>query len=373
MTKRIEGTMRMIVIGADTHKDTHTAVAVADGTGQLVDELTAPARKAGYAQHLDWARGLGPERVWAVEDCRHVSGGLERFLVASGERVIRVPPKLMGKSRKGSRERGKSDPIDAANVARAALQEGIETLPAAYLDEEAMEIKLLLDHRENLVRSRTDDQRRLRWHLHQLFPELEIPAGALDRMVWLEKVAGKLSRASQGARVRVARELLRSIRSQVRRAAGLEREIATLVKAKAPELLALPGCGSLSAAKILAETAGAERFASDAKLARLAGIAPIPASSGRRDRHRLDRGGNRQLNCALHRIAVTQGRVHPPARAYLARKQAEGKSRMEALRCLKRHLARRVWQLLPQSEIDRSMPTVDSQRDVLSPQIAVAA
>jgi transposase len=310
MTKRTEGTMRMIVIGADTHKDTHTAVAVADGTGQLVGQLTAPARKAGFAQHFDWARGLDPERVWAIEDCRHVSGGLERFLVASGERVVRVPPKL---------------------------------------------------------------QRRLRWHLHQLFPELEIPAGAQDRTVWLDRIAGKLSRAPQGARVRVARELLRSIRSQVRRAGELEHEIAALVKAKAPGLLALPGCESLSAAKILAETAGAERFASDAKLARLAGIAPIPASSGRRDRHRLERGGNRQLNCALHRIAVTQGRVHPPARAYLARKQAEGKSRMEALRCLKRHLARRVWQLLPQSEIDMSMSTVDSQRDALTPQIAVAA
>ena len=202
MAKQMEGTMQMIVIGADTHKDTHTAVAVADGTGQLVDELTAAARKAGFAQHLDWARGLDPDRVWAIEDCRHVSGGLERFLIASGERVVRVPPKLMGKSRKGSRERGKSDPIDAANVARAALQEGVENLPAAYLDEEAMEIKLLLDHRENLVRARTDDQRRLRWHLHQLFPELEIPAGALDRVVWLERIAGKLSRAPQGPQCR---------------------------------------------------------------------------------------------------------------------------------------------------------------------------
>lgn len=365
--------MQMIVIGADTHKDTHTAVAVAAGSGQISGELTAPARKRGFAQHLDWARGLDPERVWAIEDCRHVSGGFERFLVAAGERVVRVPPKLMGQSRKGSRQRGKSDPIDAVNVARAALQEGVEGLPAAHLDEESMEIKLLLDHRENLVRARASDQRRLRWHLHQLFCELEIPAGALDRMVWLDRIAGRLSRAPQSARVRVARELLRSIRAQVRRANELQREIKALVEAKAPNLLALPGCGVLSAAKILAETAGVERFSSDAKLARLAGVAPIPASSGRRDRHRLDRGGNRQLNCALHRIAVSQGRVHPPAREFLARKQAEGKSRMEALRCLKRHLARRVWRLLSQSEIDKSMTTVDSQRGPLSPQIAVAA
>lgn len=336
----------MIVIGTDTHKDTHTAVAVDAGTGQLASELTAPARWRGFVGLLDWGRALDEERAWAIEDCRHVSGGLERFLVAAGEQVLRVPPKLMGESRKGSRERGKSDAIDATNVARAALREGIENLPCAFLDEQAMEIKLLLDHREDLVAVRTQDQQRLRWHLHELFPDLEIPAGALDRLIWLERVAGKLSRAEQSARVRIARELVRSIRAQTKRAAELEREIVVLVEAKAPELLAIPGCGSLTAAKILAETTGVERFDSDAKLARLAGVAPIPASSGRRDRHRLDRGGNRQLNCALHRIAVTQGRTHEPARAYLDKKKAEGKSRMEALRCLKRQLARVVWRAL---------------------------
>ncbi len=338
----------MIVVGADTHKDTHTAVAVDGGTGQLLDELTAPARRAGFLAHLDWGRRLAGEQelVWAIEDCRHVSGGLERFLVASGERVIRVPPKLMGTSRRGSRERGKSDPIDATNVARAALQEGVENLPSAYLDAEAMEIKLLADHRENLVRSRADDQRRLRWHLHEIDPGIEIPAAALDRIVWLERIGRRLARSEQEPRVRIARELLRSIRASVKRTSGLEREIAALVEAKAPALLEITGCGPLTAAKIVAETNGVESFASDAKLARLAGVAPIPASSGRKDRHRLDRGGNRQLNCALHRIAVTQGRIDERARAYLERKQAEGKSRMEALRCLKRQLARRVWQAL---------------------------
>jgi transposase len=186
-------------------------------------------------------------------------------------------------------------------------------------------------------------------------------------------VARKLSRAGQGTRVAIARELVREIRRRTRRAAELEREIGALVKAQAPELLGLQGCGALTAAKLIAETAGAERLASDAKFARLAGVAPIPASSGKRVRHRLDRGGNRQLNCALHRIAVTQGRIHPPAREFLSKKQAEGKSRMEALRCLKRHLARRVWKLLVDSERERSMTTVDTQRGELAPQIAVAA
>jgi transposase len=139
---------------------------------------------------------------------------------------------------------------------------------------------------------------------------------------------------------------VRAIRDRARRICELEVELTALVRVQVPELLALPGCGTLTAAKLVAETAGVGRFASDARLARLAGVAPIPASSGRRHRHRLDRGGNRQLNCALHRIAVTQGRVYPPAREFLDRKQADGKSRMEALRCLKRHLARAVWQAL---------------------------
>jgi len=336
----------MIVIGTDTHKDTHTAVAVLAGSGEIASDLTVAARKRGFSELVDWGRALDDDRTWAIEDCRHVSGSLERFLVASGERVVRIAPKLMGESRRGSREPGKSDRIDATQVARAALREGIEHLPGAHLDAGALEVKLLLDHREDLVRSRSEDQQRLRWHLHDLWPELEIPAGALDRVVWLDKVARKLSRAERSARVRISRELVRAIRERTRRASELEREIATQVDEQASELLDLPGCGPLTAAKIVAETAGVERFSSDAKLARLAGVAPIPASSGRRDRHRLDRGGNRQLNCALHRIAVTQGRVHEPARQFLERKQAQGKTRREALRCLKRHLARAVWQAL---------------------------
>jgi transposase len=126
----------------------------------------------------------------------------------------------------------------------------------------------------------------------------------------------------------------------------LERELAALTSALAPRLLAERGCGALTAAKLIGEIAGADRFATDAKLARTAGSAPIPASSGQTHRHRLDRGGNRQLNSALHRLAITKGRLDPETIAYLTRKQAEGKTRREAIRCLKRHLARRVWHLL---------------------------
>lgn len=343
----------MILIGADVHKHTHTLAAINSPNGELLDEKTAAASKTGFTLLVDWAKGLGdPERVWALEDCRHLTGPLERYLIAAGERVIRIPPNLTARERGQERTRGKSDPIDARAIARAALREGIDTLPAAHLDQDSMEIKLLLDHREDLTKACSQDQQRLRWHLHDLWPELKIPPGALDRAIWLQRIARKLSRAGHSARVRISRELVRSLKAQTRRTRELQREITTLVEAKAPQLLELVGCGALTAAKILAETAGAERFSSDAKLARLAGVAPIPASSGKHNRHRLDRGGNRQLNRALHVIAVVQGRTHQPARAYLARKETEGKTRREALRALKRHLARTVWHALQQAAQD---------------------
>jgi transposase len=333
----------MIVIGSDPHKRSYTCSAVVAGTGELRSSETVQATGAGHERLLVWARGMDPERVWAIEDCRHVSGKLERFLLGRGERVVRVPPKLMAGRRRGVRQAGKSDPIDALAVARAALEEGLDTLPVAQLEGPAREVKLLLDHREDLIAERTRAQSRLRWLLHDRWPELELPAGCLDRLVWLERLAGRLARSSQDADVRVMRAQVRRIRELTREAGALERELLLLVRGLQPRLLELPGVGTLTAAKLIAEIAAIERFRNPAKLARLAGIAPIPASSGNRTRVRLHRGGNRQLNAAFHRIAVTQIRVHPPARDYIARRLREGKTKREALRCLKRHLVRTIY------------------------------
>jgi transposase len=344
----------VIVIGIDPHKQTHTAAAVDASVGELRGERTVQARRVGHEQLLEWARGYGEERLWALEDCRHVSVSLERFLLASGERVVRVPPKLMASARRSARQRGKSDAIDALAVARAWLRE--PSLPVARLEGPEREIRLLLDHRDDLVCERTRAQQRLRWHLHELVPELELPPGCLDRRVWLQRLGRGLARREQTAQVRIARELIRRIAELTRRANELERELASLVRAQAPALLALPGCGPLTAAKLVGETAGVDRFGGEAQLAMHAGAAPIPASSGNQRRHRLNRSGNRQLNCALHRIAVTQGQHHPPARAYLARKEAEGKSRKEALRCLKRHLARTVYRTLTTPKEQKMKP-----------------
>jgi transposase len=326
----------MIVVGVDVHKRSLTAVAV-DEVGRPVAEQTV-----GEGQVLlDWAASLSEERLWALEDCRQLTRQLERTLQVAGERLVRVPPKLIAPSRRAGRVRGKSDAIDALAVARAALREPRLDHPRPG-EERLRELKLLVDHRDDLVDERRRAQQRLRWHLHELDPTLAIPAAALDRAVWLDRLTRRLARQEQTVLVRIARELVGRCRSLSRMILALDRELQARIEKTAPALLGLPGCGALSAAKLLGEIGPIERFQTDAQLARHAGVAPLEASSGTHQRHRLDRGGNRQLNCALHRIAITQARVHPPARAYLERKQSEGKSRREALRCLKRQLARTV-------------------------------
>jgi len=186
----------------------------------------------------------------------------------------------------------------------------------------------------------------LLWHLHDLWPELAIPGCSLLYKKWATRISRRLACTEQTARVRIARDELSHMRELSRTINALEAEIAQLVAKVAPQLLAEPGFGPLTAGKLIGEIAGAHRFSSDAKLARASGIAPIPVSSGNTDRHRLDRGGNRQINAAIHRVAVTRARCHPETRAYLDRKRKEGKTTKEAIRCLKRHLARRIWHLL---------------------------
>src|SRR3954454_5464767 len=167
----------MMVLGVDTHKRTHALAAVDARVGVLAGERSITADQPGHVQALRWARGLDEERVWAIEDCRHVSRRLELALIAAGERVIRVAPRLMGQSRRGERQPGKSDQIDALAIARAVVKDGVERFPAAYLDRAAMEIRLLSDHRKDLVAERTRAQNRLRCHLLELCPELERSLG----------------------------------------------------------------------------------------------------------------------------------------------------------------------------------------------------
>ena len=250
----------MIVLGADTHKRSHTIAAVSAATGELVGEKTVQVGARGFASLLVWARGLGGERVWALEDCRHVAGSFERFLIARGERVVRVATKLMAGARRSGRERGKSDRIDALAVARAALREGLDELPVARLDGPELDLRLLVDHRERLVGQRVGLNNTLQWHLHDLWPELVLPGGALFSAKWSARIARRLARAEQTMRVRIARDELRRLRELTHTIKALEAEIAQLVAQVAPQLLTEPGFGPLTAAKLIGEIAGAARF-----------------------------------------------------------------------------------------------------------------
>jgi transposase len=337
----------MIVIGADTHKQTHTLVALDEATGRHLGEITVSSRPEGALDALTWAARVGDdERVGAIEDVRHVSGRLERELIRHGQAVIRVPPRLMAGARPAGRLRGKSDPIDAAAVALAAIRAGLDTLPVARLEGVDLELRRLLDCREDLVQERTREINRLRWALHDMHCPIEVPARAMDLLGWSTKLMAWTVRQSS-VQGRIAHDTLLRVRALTRDINAYERELDALARRHAGVPIDnVVGCGPLTAAKIIGETAGIDRFRSEGCYARSAGTEPVPVSSGRTHRHRLDRGGNRQLNLAFHRIAIYQARVCPEARAFVERKQAEGKTRREAWRCLKRHITRRVYTLL---------------------------
>ena len=335
--------MSMVVLGIDAHKRTHTVVAVDEAGRQVGVKVTQSTSTAAHLELVRWAGRFGAQRRWAVEDCRHLSRRLEADLLAAGEQIVRVPPKLMARARDSARTYGKSDPIDALAVARAALRE--PGLPAARLDGPERELRLLADHREDLVAERTRAVNRLRWHLHELDPGWDPPPRALSRRKHIAAAAARLA-GMDGMVAKIAADLTARIAALSADIRDLERQISARVRVLAPALLALDGVGELTAAKIVAETAGVTRFRSKDAYARHNGTAPLPVWSGNRTRHRLSRTGNRQLNCALHRIAVTQKRCHPAARAYLARRAASGDPPAQALRALKRRLSDIIYRAL---------------------------
>jgi transposase len=330
----------MVVLGIDAHKRTHTAVAV-DEQGKRLGSKTVPATSAGNLELVRWADQFG-EHTFAVEDCRHLSRRLERDLLAAGETLVRVHPKLMAGVRRSAREQGKSDPIDATSVARAAQRE--DNLPTASLDGPERDLRLLVDHREDLVNERTRSQNRLHWHLHELDPTLELTPGSLDRYKVLDQLA-EVCATHEGLVAEIAGELVERVRALTIRVKELEKRIDGLVKHLAPALLDLHGCGALSAAKIIGETAGARRFSDRGRFARFNGTAPIPVWSSNNVRVRLNRGGNRQVNAALHRIAVTQLRGGP-GKEYIERRMAMGNTKAEAIRALRRKISDEVYRRL---------------------------
>jgi transposase len=259
----------MVVVGADVHKRTHTFVAV-DGVGKKLAEKVVSATCSGHHQALRWARErFGAEVVWAIEDCRHLSARLERDLLTAGQKVVRVPSKLMAQTRASARTRGKSDPIDALAVARAFLRE--PDLPVASHDEVSRELKLLVDRREHLVGQRTSTINRLLWRVHELDPE----HAPKPRSLHLAKHRTLLSQwlaTQHGLVAELARDELADITRLSQMIDALAKRIGERVRRVAPALLALPGCAELTAAKLVGEAAGVSRFKSEAAFAGLVKI-----------------------------------------------------------------------------------------------------
>jgi len=332
-----------VVIGVDTHKDTHTA-AVVDRFGGVLDSFEFPANQAGYRSALDRVGTAEGTRVWGVEGTGSYGAGLTVLLVAAGERVVEVerPQRL------ARRQGAKSDAIDAVRAAREVLGRDRQIEPRTRGEREA--VRVLLATRNGAVVARTKALN----HLQALV--VTAPERLRERLAGLS--TAELARRCARLRVCPDRPVeeqatVRAMRACARRALAcgaeadeLDTELETLLARCLPELLAEPGVGPISAAAIFLAWSHPGRFRNDAAFASLAGVAPVPASSGHTTRHRLSRGGDRQLNRALHTIVISRMRYHDETRAYVERRTAEGKNPREIRRCLKRHLARRVYKLL---------------------------
>ncbi|MEV5084826.1 IS110 family transposase [Streptomyces sp. NPDC056159] len=353
----------MHVVGIDGHKKSHTLVSV-NQFGRRAGTITVAATPAGHAQAIKWITQFG-QVLLAIEDCRHLTRRFEADLLLAGHAVVRVHTRLMAGARRSARERGKSDPIDAEAVARVALRE--PDLPRASLAGPARDVKLFVDHRRRLVRSRTAAANKLRWFLHELDPELPVPSRGLRRLCVFDTLTAALA-GHGGAVAEIARDLVTECRRLTEQINALEVRLRKLVEPLAPSLLAIPGCGVISAAVIIGETAGAARFKSKDAFAHFIGTAPIPVWSSNKVRVRLNRGGNRSIKHALHMIAVTQVRRGGEGADYFAKQQARGKTPKEAVRLLRRRVSDRVFRALLADETT-SQHTV-SAADLAIPQAA---
>jgi transposase len=337
------------VIGVDTHRDEHVLAVVAAPAGAVIAGAAASANGCGYRQLLRVAADHAPgRRAWAIEGTGSYGAGLARYLSECGEVVL----ELSRTPRTDRRLRGKDDMLDAARTARAALASETLALPRAGERREAL--RLLLVARRSAVDVRREALTQLRAVIvtapDGLREDLRrLPVGQLlNRCSRLRRTS--TARADELATRLVLRSLAQRIRAATLEADELERELLAHVRALAPALLDEPGVGPVVAAQLIIAWSHPGRLRSEACFARLAGVAPVPASSGQTQRHRLSRGGDRQLNRALHTIVLQRRQHDLTTQAYIERRVAEGKSRREATRLLKRYLARHLYRVLQQTE-----------------------
>jgi len=333
------GTM---VVGIDSHKETVAACVVDELGGELATAIF-PNTGAGHDSLLSWARSRGEVSLFGIEGSGGVGYALARRLATLGEGVVEVPPFLTVRERKHLRQRGKSDPADALAIARVVAREA--DLPRFLIHDRARQLGQILNYRDQLVEERTRGANRLHSELTRRHPGYQAEIKNLVSRRSLRRVQALIE---AGASIETALLLRRlsSHRLLSSEIADLNVHINRLVEQSRTGLIDITGVGALVAARILAEVGDVQRIASESRFAALNGTAPVPASSGTIQRHRLNRGGNRRLNRALHTIAVIQAHLDPRARAYLQRRRAEGKTQREAIRCLKRQLSNVVYRQL---------------------------
>jgi transposase len=332
------------IVGVDPHRDSHSLAIVQIVSGGVVFESTIAANSAGYAQALklveEHARG---RRAFAIEGTGSFGAGLTRFLTARGERVLEV-----SRLRRERRSGGKTDALDAIRAARSVLSERRPSTPRAGGERQALQA--LVAAREGAVNAKRAALCQLRDLLITTPEPLRSELRPLTRARLLQRLAATRPETRGDAELRGSLLALRSIARRVLQLTVEERELAreieTLTRRLAPQLLDQAGVGPHAAAQLVLSWSHQGRITSEAAFARLAGAAPIPASSGQTIRYRLDRTGDRKLNRALHMILVTRKRTHPATIAYIQRRIQEGKTRREANRCLKRYLARSLYRLL---------------------------
>ncbi|MGE5273976.1 MAG: IS110 family transposase [Verrucomicrobiota bacterium] len=321
------------VVGVDTHRDEHVLAVLAAPAGAVIAKLAVCANGRGYREALDFAeQHANGTRVWAVEGVGHYGAGLARFLSGRGEPVLEISRQPRGERRL----RGKDDSLDAIRTARAALASETLALPRSGERREAL--RLLLIARRSVVDVRREALVQLRSVIVTAPERLREELRGLPVQRLLERCR-RLRRSSRASADAATAE-----------AAELERELLRHVRALAPQLLDEPGVGPIVAAQVIVAWSHRGRLRPEAAFARLAGVAPVPASSGQTTRHRLSRGGDRQLNRALHTIVLHRRHHDQATKDYIARRIAEGKSSREAVRLLKRYLARHLYRLLQQQE-----------------------
>ena len=333
-----------VVIGVDTHKETHTAAVIAANTGAELEILTVTTDRAGYEQLVELADAHSARRAWAIEGVGGYGAGLNRVLRPRGEHVIELDRPRRPPRRNGA----KDDAIDAARAGREALAR--EHLAQPRADGNRAALALLLTGRRSAVDASRVAQQQLR-ALIITAPELlrdrfrDLGTRAAIPAIARLRISPKWdleTRTTAG----VLRDLARRIQALQAEADTHEQAMTAIINGWRPDLLDQPGVGTISAAIVLCAWSHPGRCRNEGAFAKLAGVAPIPASSGATTRHRLNRSGDRQLNRAIHTIAITRLRVDPATRAYTERRRSEGRTNREIRRCLKRYIARQLYRQL---------------------------